>query len=100
MDHVVTNNIKKKKNQLNDTIKNDPKFDHTFSLSRGTTDPQPVVTVSLRGGKEQISTTVSGITFLWDSGATDIMIKIKHTKYYERKMRYNKLEYSTAAGLY
>ena len=28
------------------------------------------------------------------------MIKRKHTKYYERKMRSNKVEYSAAAGLY
>ena len=28
------------------------------------------------------------------------MIKIQHTKHYERKMRYNKLEYRTPAGVY
>ena len=28
------------------------------------------------------------------------MNKIKHTKYYEHKMRYNKVEYGTATGLY
>ena len=28
------------------------------------------------------------------------MIKRKHTKYYERQMRYNKVEYSTATGIY
>ena len=28
------------------------------------------------------------------------MIKIGHTKHYERKMWFNKVEYSTAAGVY
>ena len=28
------------------------------------------------------------------------MIKIKHTKHYERKMRYNKVEYSKDTGVY
>ena len=28
------------------------------------------------------------------------MIKIKHNEYYERRMRSNKVEYSTAEGLY
>ena len=46
------------------------------------------------------ATTVAGLTCLWDSGATYIMIKILHTKHYERKMWSNKVEYSTAAGVY
>ena len=28
------------------------------------------------------------------------MVKVRHTKYYERRMRSNKVEYSTSAGLY
>ena len=76
-------------------------FDHnSFNWSSGTRDPLTVVTVSLRGGKKHRSTTVDGLTFLWDSGATNIMIKIRHTKYYERKIQSNKVEYSTAAGMY
>ena len=43
---------------------------------------------------------ISGLICLWDSGATDSMINIKHTKYYEHNMRSNKVEYSTAAVLY
>ena len=35
-----------------------------------------------------------------DSGATDSMIKIRHTNHYERKMRSNKVEYRTDAGVY
>ena len=37
---------------------------------------------------------------MWYSRAADIIIKIKHTKYYERKTRSNKVEYSTAVGVY
>ena len=43
---------------------------------------------------------VAGLICLWDSGATNIMVKIRHTKHYERKMRSNKVEYITAAGAY
>ena len=100
LDHILTNNIKTNKNQRNDAIKNDPKFYNTFNLSSGNNDPLTVVTVSLQGGKKKRATTVACLTWLWDIGATDIMNKIKHTKYYEHKMRYNKVEYSTATGLY
>ena len=69
-------------------------------LSSGTSNHLQVVTVSLRGGNKHRSMAVSGITCLWDSRATGITIKRKQTKHYERKMRSNKLEYSTAAGMY
>ena len=100
LNHVMKNNTKKNKNQHNDTIKNYPNFDNIFSLSSGTKDPPPVVIVSLRVGNKQRSTMVAGIICLWDSGANEIIIKRKHTKYYERRMRSNKVEYSKAAGLY
>ena len=35
-----------------------------------------------------------------DSGATDSMIKRRHTNNYELQMRSNKVEYSTATGVY
>ena len=43
---------------------------------------------------------ISGLTCLWYIRDTNIMINRKHTKHYELKMRYYKVEYSTAAGLY
>ena len=95
----MTDSIKKNENQCNDAIENETKFDNTFILYIRTKDPLLVVTVSLRVGKKKISMMVDGLTCLWNSGATESMIKIKHTKYYGRKKRSNKLEYSTAAGL-
>ena len=92
--------MKINKNQRNDVIENEPKFDNTFNLSRGTKDPLLVVNFILWEGNKQRSSTVTGLTCLWGSGATNSMIKIKHTKYYERNMVSNKLEYSTSAGLY
>ena len=101
LDHVVIDNINTNKCQLNDTIYNDTAFDNnSFNLSICNRDPLPVVTVTLLVSKKHRATTVDGITCVWDSGATDNMIKIKHTKYYECKMRYNKVEYSTANGVY
>ena len=79
---MLINNIKKNNNQHNDAIENEPKFNNIFSLSIGTKDPLPVVTFSIRGGKKQISSMVDGLTLLWDSRATNSVIKIKHTKNY------------------
>ena len=91
----------KSKDQLNDAIYNEPKFDtNSFNLSIRTRDPLPVVTVGLQGVKKHRETTVAGLTCMWDSGATGRMIKTKHTNYYEQKIHYNKVEYGTAAGVY
>ena len=81
--HLVTDNIKMNKDQLNKSIYNKRAFDTSnFNSSSGTRDPLPVVTVTLQEGKKPRATNVAGITCLWDSGSTNIMIKIKHTKYY------------------
>ena len=37
---------------------------------------------------------------MWDSGATNIMIKRKHINHFYSKPRSDKFEYSTAAGPY
>ena len=101
MDHVVTDNIETKKYQPNKSIKNEPTFHtSTFNSYSETRYPLTVVTVTLRGDKKNVATTVDGLTCLWDSGATDSMINRKHTKDYERNMRSNKVEYITAAGIY
>ena len=87
--------------KINEDIDNEPGFDNSsFSLSSGTSDPLPLVTVSLRGGNKHRATVVAGLTCLWDSGSTDRMIKRRHTKHYERKMWSNRVDYSTAAGVY
>ena len=51
LDHIVTNKIQNK-DQRNDAIEYDPKFERQFILSSGTKDPLPVVTVIKRGGKK------------------------------------------------
>ena len=67
-DHLVTYNLNNYKDQSNEAIITEPKFDtSSFNLSSGTSNPLPVVTVSLRGGKKHTATTVSGITCFWDS---------------------------------
>ena len=96
----MTDNINKNNNQHNDVIENDQKFDNKFSLSNRTKYSQPVVTISLIGGKEYRATMINGLICLWDSGSTNIMIKIKHAKHYEGRIQYNKVECSTVAGPY
>ena len=97
----MTNNLNINKYQINESIKNEPPFDaNIFNSHSSTSDPLTVVPVSLRGGEKRISTTVAGLSCLWDSRTTNIMMKRKHTKQYERKMRSNKVEYITAAGIY
>ena len=100
MDHVLTDNKNKNKNHRNDAIENEPKFDNAFNLYSRTKDPLKLVTAILQGGKKQREITVAGITCLWDSGGTNIIIKRRHTKYYERMMQSNIVEYSTSAELY
>ena len=97
----MTNNIRDYNDQYNDAIDNEPTLDNSsFNLSRGTRYPLPVVTVSLRGGKKHRATLAAVITCLCDGGATDSMIKRRHTKHYEHKMRSNRVKYSIAAGVY
>ena len=96
----MNDNININKNQHNDAIEYDPKFDNKFSLSRKNKDPISVVTVSLIGGKKQSVAIITGLTCLWYSRATNIMIKRQHTKPYERNICSNKVEYSTAVGPY
>ena len=87
LDHVVTDNLKTNKDQINEVINNDTTFDNSdFNLYRGTSNPLSIVTVSLRRGKKHIATTVYGLTFLWGSGANNSIINRKHTKHYERTM--------------
>ena len=75
LDHIVTNNLKTNKDKLNEAIKNEPTFDtDSFNLSSGTSNPLLVVTLSLREVNKNIATNVSGLTFLWDSGATNTTI--------------------------
>ena len=75
-DHIVTYNLKKYKYHSNEDINSEPAFDTSgFNLSIGTSDPLPVVTVYLRGGKKYRSKNVAGLTRLWYSGVTNIMIK-------------------------
>ena len=71
--HLVTKNLNIYKDQSNEAINSEPTFDiSSFNLSSGTSDPLPVVTVSLWVGKKHRATTVEGITCLWDSGATKL----------------------------
>ena len=91
----MTDNLKNYNYQSNESIDNEPIFyNSSFSLCSGTNDPVPVVTVSLQVGKKNRGTVVAGITCLWDSGCTESMIKIQHTKHYERKIWSNRVEYS------
>ena len=53
MDHVVIDNLKNCKYQSNKDINSELTFDtSSFNLSNGTSDPLPVVTVYLQGGKK------------------------------------------------
>ena len=76
-DHLVTDNIKDYNDQYNDAIDNEPTLDNSsFNIYSGTIYPLPIVTVSLRRGKKHRATVV------------------------ERKIWSNRVEYSTAAGMY
>ena len=94
MDHVVNTNIKH--NPVNDVIDNELKFDRSNSLANNPVkDTLHIVTIMLRGRKKSRQTLSSGLTFLWDSGATKIMIKCKHINPYKSKLSDNRVKYST-----
>ena len=97
----MTNNLKTNKYQSNEAIQNEPMFDtNRFNLSSGTSDTLPVVTVYLWVGNKHRATAIAGIKWMRDSEATESTIKKKNTKHYERKMRSNKVEYTTDADVY
>ena len=58
----MTDKIKKNKNQHNDVIENEPKFDNTFSLSGSPKHYLSVLTISLIVVKKQRATMVYGLT--------------------------------------
>ena len=92
MDYLVTKNLNHYKYNSNEAINSEHTFDTSgFNLSSGTRDLLPVVTDFLLEAKKHRATTVAGITFLWDRGATDIMINRRHTKNYELKIQSNKV---------
>ena len=77
------------------------KFNRNYSLADGPAkDPQPIVTMKLRGGNESRNTLFCGLTFLWDSGAFIRITRKKHIKPYESKLISNKVKYSTYTDLY
>ena len=83
-------NLKNYKDQSNEAINSDPKFDNSsFNLYSGTSDPLPVVTVFLRGGNKHRETIVAGLKCLWDIRSTNSMIKRRHTKHHEHNIRSN-----------
>ena len=59
-----------------------------------------MVTLSFRVGKKYRQTLNSGLPLLCHIGSTNSMIKSKHINPYKSKLRANKVEYSTASGLY
>ena len=101
LDRAVRDNLKDQKYQINEVINSDAKLGtSSFNLSEVTSDLLRVVTVSIQVRKKHGATDFSGLICLWDSGATNRMLKILHTKHYERKIQSNKVDYITTAGVY
>ena len=60
----------------------------------------PATTVSVCEGKKSRGIHMAGLICLWDSGASDSMIKKLYVRKLLEKFRKNKQEYDTAAGIY
>ena len=59
----MIDNLKNYKDQSNEAINSETKFDtSSFNLSSSTLYPLPVVNVSLRGGKKHREKNVAGLT--------------------------------------
>ena len=88
-------------NQVNGVIENELKFDSSNSLANNPVKyPLPIVNLILRDGKKSRQNLKSGLTRLWDSGATNSMINCKHINPYRSKRRGKKVKYSTVDGPY
>ena len=95
LDKIINNDLKNE-NLMYD-VHNKLKFSNqsnNFKL------PTPVTTISVCKGKNLRGIHVSGLTCLWDSGASDSMIKKSYVRKLQEKFRKNKQEYDTAAGIY
>ena len=90
-----------KNNKVNEIINNGLKFYSANNSVNNTVEhPFTIVTIRLRGSKKSKQTLKPGLICLWDSGATDIMLKFKHIKPYKSKLRSKTVEYSTDFGPY
>ena len=75
LDNLLSNKIKNK-NQCDDTKEYDMIFDNKFTLFSGPNmEPLTVVNVSLRGGNKHRATIIDVLTYIRDSGSTEITIK-------------------------
>ena len=97
--HVVSTNINT--NKVNDIIENELEFDSSNSLANNNVKyPLPIASKMLKGGKKSRQTLNSGLTLLWDSEATNRMVKRNHINPYNTKLMDNKDKYSTYDGWY
>ena len=95
MDHIVITNLRY--NKVNDVVGNPLKFDINSSLNIPIRDTQPLVTISLIGGKEYRKTVTDGLKCMWYNRASKSMLKRETIDPYTDKLRTNKVEYITAA---
>ena len=84
LDHLVTDKLNNYKDQSNSSINSDPTFDTSnFNLSSGTSNPLPVVTVSIQVGKNieqwlvlvQHPCGIANLSTAWKKYDTLIMMK-------------------------
>ena len=91
LDHVASTNLVDH-DQLNEVVDNELKFDSSSSLSNNPVkDALPIFTVSLIVVHKYRHTLNSGLTLLWYSGATDIMMNCKHLNPYQLKLKAKKV---------
>ena len=99
MNHIVSNNIKT--NKINYIIENELKFYSSNSLANDHVKYKlAIVTIRLRGGKNDRQNLNLGLICLWDIGSNESTTKRKNINIYKYKLRANKVEYSTSAGPY
>ena len=92
----MINNLKYDK--VNEVIDNALKFGSNYNLAIPIRYPQSVVANILRKGNKYTNMVMAGITCLWDTIDSYIIIKRKYINYYKENINPNKLEYSTASG--
>ena len=87
-------------NKVDDIIDKKMKFDSNYGIPTPIRDPQPLVTFNLKLREKYRKTNDAGLTYMWYSGVSNIIIKRKQKNTHKSKIIPNKLEYGTVASTY
>ena len=85
---------------INDVHHNELTFQSTKGKEKSILLPCPIISVDIRKGKKARMIHVTGLSYLWDIGASDSMIKKLFVRKFREDFRKNRQQYDTAGSIY